>query len=424
MLLCGVLLALAACCPVSTLEAAPREHDSARAERTRERPKRDVSFKRKSARNKSGGRQGSLKPSGKRPGPVVTMPSLDPGRSEPNFDVPWPGKVVGPGDDMEFKVLKKGEEGQWIYETPHFELRSDFDLGERTASGLGRLLETGYETGMALPCNSPVRAGDARVRKYGLFVFAGQEEFVKTLGNNPIYRMVSALTRYPGIYLLQKALPLKPAGKAFALDKERQPTVLKHELLHLLGKGNEDLGMWYIEGMAEYMLCTPYADGVFHFDQNEKSVLEYATGYNEVYQGRGHGTKIDVPMSLKSFMNLGMVEFIVSPARQFQLRRVFAVRVLLGASRRCGRCGEAEKIRAGSAESPGARSRLQGTDRGPFPGGHREGVRLQIQKARFGDRLCGRMKRASVRAYCRPRLLRRAGYCGRRFCPNRAGRVA
>lgn len=310
----GMLLAFAACLPVSTLEAAPRERDSVRSSRKKERPKRESSSKKKNSRKKADDTpKSSLRPSAKRPGPVVKMPSLAPDRNEPNFDAPWPGKVVGPGEEMEFKV-KAGENGPWIYETPHFEMRFDFEIGERTARTLGRLLETGYESGLALPCNSPVRAGDSRVKKYSLFVFAGQDEFVKTLGNNPIYRMVSALTRYPGIYLLQKTLPLKPDGQEWAIDKRRQPSVLKHELHHLVGKGNEDLGMWYIEGMAEYMLCTPYADGVLHFDLNEKPVLEYVTGYNEVYQGRQLGTKIAVPMPLKSFMNLGIAEFM-SPQR-------------------------------------------------------------------------------------------------------------
>lgn len=308
------LLAAVLCCPEPS-EAVTSKHRereaSAQARKKKERPKRESVKNRKKNASKS---ERSKFAWVKRPGPVVRMPSRDPGIAEPNFDDPWPGVVVGPGKDMVFATVKDGVDGQWVYETEHFVLQADFDLGERTARELGRIVETAYEACLALPCNSFGRKSNPSVKKYGYFMFQGNDAFVKALGSNPMYKMVSALTRYPGIYLVKNKLNISGEASNYAIDKKRQPFVTKHEMHHLVGKGREDFGMWYIEGMGEYMGCSPYENGAIHFNMNEKVVLDYVSSWNAACEGRRLGTEIACPTSLKEFCDTGIVEFM-NPAR-------------------------------------------------------------------------------------------------------------
>lgn len=238
-------------------------------------------------------------------GPVIRMPSATNDHS-PNFDDPWPGVVIGPGQDMPFEVVEE-REGNYAYKSPHFLVTANVDIGRETMKGLVRRIETAYEACCALPCNGYARKGDKRIDLYKVHFFDMVENYMKALG--PGTRPSLGKTSYPEVYLVMSELALLKEGDTYKPNPEKDPLPLVHEIHHLVGKDNADLGMWYIEGMAEYLGCIPYRDGALYFNENELPLVEYATGHPKRYNGHGIGKKISIP-SLEGFMKTTLGDFM------------------------------------------------------------------------------------------------------------------
>lgn len=283
----------------------PKKHKAGLAPRKEAQPAKPSKKKRKRPSPEPAAPETMPVQSSRKKGPVVRMPSRSNDRS-PNFDDPWPGVVIGPGKDMPFEVVEETE-GNYAYKSPHFLVTANVNVGRETMKQLARRIETAYEACCALPCNGYAHKGDKRVDIYKVHFYDTMANYMKALGEGS--RPSLGKTRYPEVFLNMSQLALVRDKDTYKPNPDKDPLPLVHEMHHLVGKDNADLGLWYIEGMAEYLGCTPYRDGALYFDENEEPLLEYATGHPKRYNGRGIGKKISIP-SLEGFMKMAMGDFM------------------------------------------------------------------------------------------------------------------
>lgn len=231
-----------------------------------------------------------------------------------NFSKPWP-KTTKIVDMLPARVVK--EEGKTnIYETEHFSFTSTAPIQLSAIRDIARIFEGTYTANLALPLNSPCNYYQvAEKGKLKALLFETRAEYLKAIGSEN--STSAGICRSAGtmedscIFVPFESLDLEKSGAKYKRGTRKIPAhVLAHELTHFMTLPGYRYPSWYLEGIAEYVGLTDYANGRFTFTGNKKEIAAYIIGYGKDGKGgRGLGKNIKVPMSLEEFMNLPYQEF-------------------------------------------------------------------------------------------------------------------
>lgn len=235
-----------------------------------------------------------------------------------NFSKPWP-KVTKIVDMLPARVVK--EEGKTnVYETEHFSFTCTAPIQLSAIRDIARIFEGAYTANLALPLNSPCNYYQvAEKGKLKAMLFETKAEYLKAIGSensNSAGICLSAGTMENScIFVPFESLDLEKSGAKYKRGTRKIPAhVLAHELTHFMTLPGYRYPSWYLEGIAEYVGLTDYANGRFTFTGNKKEIAAYIIGYGKDGKGgRGLGKNIKVPMSLEKFMNLPYREFSENP---------------------------------------------------------------------------------------------------------------
>lgn len=232
------------------------------------------------------------------------------GTGENFFDAPWPNVVTLPSSEMKVDVIKeetgsKGAKGEYIYETPHFRFISDAKIGPSVIRQLGQLFEVTFEANRLLPINN-IPTQD-KEHKFLAYLYEEKETYIAnggppTSAGVQIYR--SSEGKYGKVLVPFESMGVKKAGKGYTVDRTKENKTLAHEITHQLMNYDVKRDGWFSEGCAEYVAVN-YGNGKVSFSAARANIIPYVTEYGKKGNGgRGLGKEIEVPYTLKKFMNL------------------------------------------------------------------------------------------------------------------------
>lgn len=231
-----------------------------------------------------------------------------------NFSAPWP-KTTKIVDMLPARVVEEGGKKN-VYETEHFSFTSTAPIQLSAIRDIARIFEGTYTANLALPLNSPCNYYQvAEKGKLKAMLFETRAEYLKAIGSensNSAGICRSAGTMEDScIYVPFESLGLEKSGSKYKRGTRKIPAhVLAHELTHFMTLPGHHYPSWYLEGIAEYVGLTDYANGRFSFSGNKKEIGAYISGYGkEGTGGRALGKNINVPMPIEDFMNLPYSEF-------------------------------------------------------------------------------------------------------------------
>lgn len=235
-----------------------------------------------------------------------------------NFSAAWP-KVTKIVDMLPARVVEENGKKN-VYETEHFSFTCTAPVHLSAIRDIARIFEGTYTANLALPLNSPCNYYQvAEKGKLKAVLFETKEEYLKVVGSENkgsagICRSTSTMET-SCIFVPFESLGLEKAGPKYKRGTRKIPAhVLAHELTHFMTLPGYHYPSWYLEGIAEYVGITDYANGRFSFSGNKKEIVAFVSAYGkEGNSGRGLGKNIRVPMSLEKFMSLPYKEFTQNP---------------------------------------------------------------------------------------------------------------
>lgn len=235
-----------------------------------------------------------------------------------NFSAPWP-KTTKIVDMLPARVIEEGGKKN-VYETEHFSFTCTAPIHLSSIRDIARIFEGTYTANLSLPLNSPCNYYQvAEKGKLRAVLFETKAEYLKAIGSensNSAGICRSAETMEDScIYVPFESLGLEKSGSKYKRGTRKIPAhVLAHELTHFMTLPGYRYPSWYLEGIAEYVGLTDYANGRFSFSGNKKEIAAYISGYGkEGTGGRALGRNIKIPMPIEDFMNLPYSEFSKNP---------------------------------------------------------------------------------------------------------------
>lgn len=232
-----------------------------------------------------------------------------------NFDAPWPSATRGMGD-YEVVVIKE-EEGESIFETPHFRFMCNAPLSNPVRKKISTIFEATYEANKALPINNMISLDDGD--KFPAKLLETQQDYAAA-GGLPNTSGVFIYGREYGrkgiVIVPYEALSLKKTtGGTYTYDiRNKDVKTLIHEITHQMMPHEVKAEAWFCEGSAEYVAITPYynIEGRFSFKNTKRHLIPYVTEYGrDKTKGRALGKDIK-SISLEKFMTMPYMEFTAS----------------------------------------------------------------------------------------------------------------
>lgn len=227
--------------------------------------------------------------------------------SSSNFDAPWP-KDIKTVEDFKVEAVKDGPD-EFIYESPHFQFHCTAKLGVQLIRNIGRIFEATFDVNHALPiANTPTRKEGV---KFPIYLFEKKEDYIAAGGPPKSAGVFIGSGVGTGKILVPaESVGIKLVNKSFRVDREGDIKTLIHEITHQLMGNEVKQASWFIEGTAEYVALTPFRTGRFLFGGTRGNIEAYVTGYGKDNKGgRALGKEIQVPITLKEYMNLPYSEF-------------------------------------------------------------------------------------------------------------------
>lgn len=227
------------------------------------------------------------------------------------FNRPWPREIRLDGPVSSKVVSEDPKTGRYIYETPNYRFTCESPITADVVSNFSVMFEATYKYAQSLPLS--LGSGRKRQGKLDIFLFSSMTSYVRA-GGPP----GSGGCFYRGFVLVpMDSLGLTKSSTGFTLDRNRDNSVLVHELAHQLtpeayfASGSRG---WFTEGLAETMAITPYSWSYFSIDTNGSLEKDYATGNGRNGRGgRSLGTTINAPR-LKHFFTMPYEQFSGSNA--------------------------------------------------------------------------------------------------------------
>lgn len=219
----------------------------------------------------------------------------------------WPDKVIIQEETARKSTYRLGKSRGLKLRSPHFQITCPVELDEEGVKRVVNRYEGTWQALLALPLEFPkVRAKSSRVFKEEL---AGNyEEYVRLLGASAPKHAAST----SGLYMPEQgktvaycsSLGIGKDGSVSPINSPVSAGTITHELTHQLTseKGQK---VWFKEGIATYMGTVPMDDKGFYFDQ----VVERLQRQKERASNNGKREKIEIPWTLKEFLNLSDEDF-------------------------------------------------------------------------------------------------------------------
>jgi hypothetical protein len=188
----------------------------------------------------------------------------------------WPKVVSVPPNFPPPKTIQEDAAARtFLYETEHYQLRSDLRISPADLKELGRIFESTWLLNCLLPLNwePTVEAGN---EKFQARFFAKRED----------YKAAGGLSGSGGVYLPQQKtllISLPSIGAEISenkaslendTDRAAKRATLIHEITHqMMHRWLGNLPIWLSEGSAEYVAAADYNAGKFRFKQQEQQVI-------------------------------------------------------------------------------------------------------------------------------------------------------
>ncbi|MCR5184345.1 MAG: hypothetical protein K6B46_06585 [Opitutales bacterium] len=232
-----------------------------------------------------------------------------------NFLNSWPTETKL-AEKLPAKTVKDGPD-EWVYETKHFQFHSNAPIAISTIKQIATIFEGTYVANLSLPLNAPCNYYQvAESGKYQAQLYETMEQYKASGapdGSAGYYRgngdLSAGKTHVPF-----QSLGLEKAGKKYVRGGRKVDSkTLVHEITHhmTLGSWTIPAPLWYKEGYAEYVGCSPYNNGRINFKNNVKGLAAQLSN-------RLSGQKVFMaPMTLKAFMRQSDGEFMSRDNVQF-----------------------------------------------------------------------------------------------------------
>lgn len=229
------------------------------------------------------------------------------GIKEKHFSAPWP-TLISADTSMEIEE-EEGENGSFIYRSPHYEFICDAKLSMVPVKRFAMLFEATKSYVQALPLGNAKAHSDKKER-YKVYLFETKEAYIRA----------GAPQESAGVYMPAKdvimvpfeSLGLVKAAGSYRIDYDKSNKTLPHEITHQITNhcyfSDGSVG-WYSEGLAEYVATTPYRSGKFAVNNIQRAVKDYTTGFSRKDgRGRNIGEEFSAP-NLEDFMNMEYSQF-------------------------------------------------------------------------------------------------------------------
>lgn len=229
----------------------------------------------------------------------------------------WPTQVPVPRN-MRLKEIKakKGDKGNFFYETNNYRFSSEVKLSEESQKSIGRLFECAFAANRAISRVLPlVRAKRNRTARTKLqaILYADQASYVEAGGaegssgyftysyrkrvGSRKFKMNEKMIRRDLVMIPLVSLGVSVSGKLE--DKNVNSHTLVHEITHQCNCLNQ-LPIWANEGLSEYVAYVPYNGDMLDFDLCFKNIVDAAKMRKAV---------LDFPFSLEEFFLMDQEEF-------------------------------------------------------------------------------------------------------------------
>lgn len=180
--------------------------------------------------------------------------------------VTWP-KHLRPARDFRVDELQAGR--NFIYNTPHFSLRSDVRLAPDLVREYSIVFESTHYALESLPLGLQPEVPSSG--HYKVRLFRRHEDFQNSGGHLETEAMYVQKTRE--ILVPLASLGVNIIGEQVPLTDRFDPSPLKHEVTHqLMHNWLSLLPVWFAEGIAEYISAVPFSDGEFDFTRMEQGI--------------------------------------------------------------------------------------------------------------------------------------------------------
>lgn len=226
---------------------------------------------------------------------------------EEYFTAAWPTLISG---DLNFDIEEdRGESGEYIYRSPHYEFIANAELSTMPVKRFAVLFEATKSYVQALPLGK-AKAHQKKGERYKIYLFETKEQYVRAGG--PASSAGVYMTSKDIIMVPFESLGLIEAAGGWRVDYDKTNKTLPHEITHQLTDlvyYADGYAGWYTEGLAEYVAVTPYRSGKFSVNKVARAVEEYTTGFSRAdNRGRNIGTDVNAP-DLQEFMNMDYGKF-------------------------------------------------------------------------------------------------------------------
>lgn len=224
-----------------------------------------------------------------------------------NWDASFPETIRTSVSTFDIEE-KEEEEGQFIYESPHFTFHSDVQLTGSLVKKFAWYFESTHAYLEALPLSL---ARTQETEKHRIQLFESESDYLKNGG----------LEGSAGVYMSGKdlvmvpltSLGVKKVGSRYTVDYKGSNKTLSHEVVHSftdLPYFTVGARGWFTEGLAEFVALTPYRSGIYMPSKAASYLETYITGFSkDTKRGRNLGTEIRVG-SLEAFMMMPYEDFI------------------------------------------------------------------------------------------------------------------
>jgi hypothetical protein len=225
------------------------------------------------------------------------------------FEGPWPVSVFVP-EELNIEVVKEDDAAKsYIYRSTHFEFTCNVQLKTRLVSACAKVFEATHEFLRLLPLNHRTTAAGGKL--FPVLLFEHYEEYVKAGGPSGSAGVCMERGGAVKVLVPLKSMGVKKVGKDYSVDsKDKDYSVLSHEITHMIMERAVKQASWYIEGSAEYVANTGYTGGRYKVAVNKSYIVQAVTAYGKDGNGgRALGTDLKMPR-LERFMTLTYREFL------------------------------------------------------------------------------------------------------------------
>ncbi|MES2705324.1 MAG: hypothetical protein V4726_01860 [Verrucomicrobiota bacterium] len=246
-----------------------------------------------------------------KPKPGLTDPKAPAAPLEcTGFDGPWPDEAKVP-EELNIETVKEDDVAKtYIYRSTHFEFTSNVQLKKRLVSSCAKIFEATHEYLRLLPLNNTLTGPNKEF--FPVELFETKEQYFAAGGITGSAGVCISMGNKSKVLVPLESLGVRKSGKDYTVDpKSGNWHVLSHETTHQLMDFQTKAAIWYAEGSAEYVGCTPYTGGRFKVSTNRTAILEFLTTTGKNNDGRNLGKDIQM-IDMESFMAMSQDKFMTN----------------------------------------------------------------------------------------------------------------